>query len=83
MSDQHDANAADGSALLPIGTRIRFIKLLAGTPDGAYPARTYATEGDFGTILGHEAEGRYRVKRDYWKASFGASHGTEFVVAES
>lgn len=69
--------------ILPIGTRIRFIKELSSGPDEDSPGNLYAEKDDLGEVTGHfSAEGHW-VKRDKWKTPFGAVYGTEFLEAEA
>lgn len=76
MTDSKDSN----QLILAIGTRIKFVKDLIGEADGDHPAFLYASKGEKGCIVeqGNCKEG-YWVKTDRCKASFGASHLTEFV----
>ncbi len=66
--------------LLPVGTRIKFIKSLYSGPTGDCPAFVYAEKGDGGVITGHGTPEGYWVKWDKWPHAFGASHGTEFIA---
>lgn len=83
-------NAIDGglggifcSTLLPVGTRIQFIRTMIEGPDEDGPARLYATKGEYGTITGHGTKEGYWVKRDCWPAAFGAAYGTEFIAVDA
>jgi len=70
-----------GKKLLPIGTRIRFVKSLYGAANEESPACVYAEKGDGGVVTGHTSdlgEGHW-VKWDKWPHAFGAEYGTEFV----
>lgn len=65
---------------LPVGTRIVFIKSLYGDADEFQPAHVFAEKGDHGQVVGHGAPEGYWVKRDSWRAPFGAVHGVEFIA---
>lgn len=69
------------SNLLPVGTRIRFVKDLDEGPNEEHPAITYALRGELGEITGHGTKEGYWVKRDSWPAPFGAS-ADEFEVVK-
>lgn len=67
MSDEH-------CALLPVGTRIRFLKTLECGPNEYSPGNLYARKGDEGVITGHGTWEGYWVKWEHWPyAAFGAS----------
>lgn len=76
-------NELQNTQLLKVGTRIKFVKDLIGEADGDHPSFLYASKGEEGCIVeqGNCKEG-YWVKTDRCKASFGASHITEFVEVE-
>lgn len=59
-------------ALLPIGTRIRFIKELSCGPCEDHPAFLYAPNNGFGEITGHNTREGYWVRWDGWPEPFGA-----------
>jgi hypothetical protein len=65
--------------LLPIGTRIRFIKSLYGAATGDSPPCVYAEKGDGGVVTGYNNFEGHWVKWDHWPHAFGAEYGTEFV----
>jgi len=66
--------------LLPIGTRIRFVKSLYGDATEDSPACIYAEKGGFGEVTGYNDHEGHWVKWDAWPhASFGAVLGDEFV----
>lgn len=67
--------------LLPVGTRIRFLKTLIGLSTEDSPEVIYARKGDFGHVIGHGCLEGHWVKWDNWPHEFGAEHGTEFVEA--
>lgn len=68
--------------LLPIGTRIQFLKTLECGPDDYSPGNLYAVKGEFGTITGHGTREGYWAKWDGWPhAPFGLSPD-EFRVAD-
>jgi hypothetical protein len=69
--------------LLPIGTRIVFLKTLDQGPNEDSPAIVFAEKGDGGCVTGHGCKERYWVKWDKWQAPFGAIHGTEFEASKS
>jgi hypothetical protein len=69
--------------ILPIGTRIRFVKELSSGPDEFSPGNLYAEKDDFGEVTGHGCTEGHWVKWDKWKAPFGATYGTDFVKAEA
>jgi hypothetical protein len=66
-------------SILPIGTRIRFIKSLYGHATGDSPACVYAKKGELGVVTGHGTPEGHWVKTDNWPHSFGAEYGTEFT----
>lgn len=68
--------------LLPVGTRIRFVKSLYGSATGDSPACVYAEKGDGGVVTGHGTPEGHWVKWDKWPHAFGSEYGTEFVEAE-
>ena len=65
--------------LLPIGTRIKFIKGLYSGATGDHPAYVYAEKGDGGVVTGHGCREGHWVKWDKWDAPFGAELGIDFV----
>ncbi len=65
--------------LLPIGTRIKFIKSLYSGPSGDRPACVYAEKGDGGEVTGHGCSEGHWVKWDKWDVPFGAKLGEEFI----
>lgn len=67
--------------MLPVGTRIRFLKDLTSGPDEFGPGNLYANEGDLGEVTGHGCWEGHWVKWDKWDAPFGAVHGVDFVKA--
>ena len=75
----------DEKKLLPVGTRIKFIKTLADgpCPDATHGGNLYAVKGDLGTVTGHGTQEGHWVKWDRWPHAFGAEYGTEFVEAET
>jgi hypothetical protein len=66
--------------LLPIGTRIRFIKSLYGAVTGDSPACVYAEKGDGGVVTGHGTPEGYWVKWDKWPHAFGAEYAVDFIT---
>jgi hypothetical protein len=66
-------------SLLPVGTRIKFIKSLYGHATGDSPACVYAKKGELGVVTGHGTPEGHWVKTDNWPHSFGAEYGTEFT----
>ena len=66
-------------SILPIGTRIRFIKSLYGHATGDSPACIYAEKGELGVVTGHGTPEGHWVKTDNWPHAFGAECGTEFT----
>lgn len=67
--------------ILPVGTRIKFLKTLSSGPDEFSPGNLYAEKDDFGEVTGHGCAEGHWVKWDKWDAPFGATYGTEFVEA--
>ena len=65
--------------LLPVGTRIRFVRTLSSGPDEHGPGNLYARKGDVGVVTGHGAPEGHWVTRDGDPHAFGAEHGKEFV----
>lgn len=65
--------------LLPIGTRIIFIKELASGPSEYSPGNLYARKGDGGEVTGHDCWEGHWVKWDKWPAPFGAQYGIDFI----
>lgn len=68
--------------LLPVGTRIVFLKTLESGPDDYSPGNLYANKGDGGVVTGHGTREGHWVKWDKWPHAFGAELGTEFVAVE-
>ena len=68
--------------MIPIGTRIQFTKQLECGPTEDHPAFLYASIGETGVVVGHDASEGYEVKTDSWPLRFGASDD-EFVVVEA
>ena len=66
--------------LIPVGTRIKFVKSLYGNATGDTPSCVYAEKGDGGVVTGHGTPEGHWVKRDHWLHVFGAEYETEFVV---
>ena len=67
--------------MLPVGTRIVFIKSIYGDADDFQPAHIYAEKGSGGVITGHGTPEGYWVKWDSWPHAFGAEHGVDFIAA--
>lgn len=67
------AELADAVFMLPVGTRIKFLKTLTEPACGDHPALLYATEGEAGVVTKHGAREGYWVKADNWPNAFGAS----------
>ena len=68
------------NTLLPVGTRIRFIKELSSGADDFGPGNLYATKDSLGTVTRHGCYEGHFVLWDEWPHSdFGAVHGVEFV----
>lgn len=67
-------------AVLPVGTRITFIRSIYGEADEYQPACVYALRGDGGVITGHGTPEGYWVKWDHWPHAFGAEHGVDFIA---
>lgn len=65
--------------LLPIGTRIKFIKSLYGKATGERPACVFAEKDTFGTVTGHNCSEGHWVKWEHWEHPFGAVLGEEFI----
>lgn len=69
-----DFGGDEHCALLPVGTRIRFLKTLECGPNEYSPGNLYARKGDEGVITGHGTWEGYWVKWEHWPyAAFGAS----------
>lgn len=67
--------------LLPVGTRIRFLKTLESGPDEFSPGNLYAEKGDMGVVTGHGCSEGHWVKWDKHEHPFGAVYGSEFEKA--
>lgn len=65
--------------ILPVGTRIKFLKDLTEDACGDHPMFIYAEKGELGEVTGHGTKEGYWVKRDIWDTPFGAEYGTEFI----
>ena len=65
--------------LLPVGTRIKFVRELSSGPDDYSEGNLYATEGSSGEVTGHGCWEGHWVKWDNWKHPFGAEHGKDFI----
>jgi hypothetical protein len=65
--------STDQPALLSVGTRIRFRRMLDDGPNEDRPAVVYAFGGETGEITGHGTPEGYWVKTDRCPNSFGAS----------
>lgn len=65
--------------ILPIGTRIKFVKELSSGPDEFSPGNLYAPKDGKGEVVGHDCWEGHRVKWDNYIHPFGAIHGEEFV----
>ena len=79
LSEQHQQRS--GNLVLPVGTRIVFLKSLYGDVDEFSPGCIYAKKGDGGVITGHGTPEGYWVKWDKWPHAFGAEHGVDFIAA--
>jgi hypothetical protein len=66
--------------LIPVGTRIKFVKSLYGDATGDSPACVYAEKGEGGEVMGHGTREGHWVKTDSWPHAFGAEYEIEFVV---
>lgn len=69
--------------LLPIGTRVRFIKTSGEGSNEFSPGCIYFREGDEGVVTGHGCKEGHWVKWDKWPVSFGAELGIDFVEIEN
>lgn len=69
--------------MIPIGTRIQFVKTLDSGPDDYSPGDLYAVKGDLGRITGHGTREGYWVTWDEWPAAFGASDEEFKIVDEA
>jgi len=67
--------------VLPVGTKIKFLKDLTEGPCEDHPGCIFAREGEFGEVTGHDCSEGHMVKWDAWPNSFGAFYGNEFVEA--
>lgn len=67
----------------PIGTKIKFIKTLTEGANDEHPGCLFATDGETGIIVSHNASEGYMVKTDSYDAPFGASYGDEFILVEA
>ena len=67
------------NVVLPIGTRIVFIRDLTSGADDHGPGNVYAMRGDIGEVLGYDCIEGHFVKRDSWPAGFGANYAMEFI----
>ena len=76
MSDQP-------KTLLPVGTRIRFLRELTTPATGDHPAFLFASRGQLGTITGHGTSEGYWAKTDDWPNAFGAAPGEFEVVTDA
>ena len=72
------ASAVDRRVRLPVGARIRFLKMIDSPPTGDHPALLYAKKGELGEITGHNCMEGHWVKTDAWPHPFGAVIGDEF-----
>ena len=70
----------DNKRLLPVGTRIQFVKSIYGAATGDSPACIYAKKGDGGVVTGHGTPEGYWVKWDKWPHAFGAEYGLDFIT---
>lgn len=59
--------------LLPIGTRIRFVKEISEGASEEHPPLLYAPKEGLGVITGHGCREGYWVKWEAWPKPFGAS----------
>ena len=73
---------SDNKRLLPVGTRIRFVKSMYENATGDHPAFVYAEKGDGGIVTGHGTREGHWVKWDKWPHAFGAEYGIEFIAEE-
>lgn len=64
--------------MLPVGTKIIFLRTLDSGPTEDHPACVFASKGDAGEVTGHGCKEGYWVKRDGWPHPFGAYLGLEF-----
>lgn len=72
----------EAAVMLPIGTKIKFLKDLGCGPCEDHPAFTFAKEGDYGVVTGHNCREGHLVKWEKWmSAAFGAELGTDFIRA--
>lgn len=67
------ANKLNPSEPYPVGSRIRFTKLLDKPADSDTPAQVYAYAGEYGRIIGGATKEGYAVVTDRWPHWFGAS----------
>ncbi len=72
------------SELLPVGTRIRFLRQLTEDACGDHPEFLLASKGELGTVVSNSGKfHRYSVIADHWpSASFGVDDG-EFEAVPS
>ncbi len=73
---------AKTSPLLPIGTRIVFLRDLDAGPTEESPPVRFASRGQFGTVIRHGCKEGHWVVADGWPAPFGAELGKEFVAGQ-
>lgn len=81
QSAENPAPVSSGLVMLPVGTRIRFLRTLAEAPTGDHPALLYAEKGEGGEVTGHGCTEGHWVKTDKWKSPFGAVLNVEFEDA--
>lgn len=66
-------------AILPVGTRIKFIRRIESGPDEFSPGNLYAAFGELGEVVGHGCHEGHWVKTDSWPVKFGAKFTKDFV----
>ena len=77
--DPGPANSAD---LLPVGTRITFLRTLDEAANEDHPGIRYAARGESGTVVRHGCREGHWVKTDGWPTPFGATRGVEFIPTD-
>lgn len=78
----HPPAVSNDLVILPVGTRIRFLKQLGCGPTGDHPSFIYAEKGDMGEVTGHGCVEGHWVSWDKWPHSFGATLGVDFEEAK-
>lgn len=69
--------------LLPVGTRIRFLRDIFEDANGDHPTFTLSKKGEQGTVTKHGQYWDHYVTWDKWtSAAFGAEYGVDFMECD-